>query len=413
MPLTSARTGWRPTGSRICCSPAARLRARRELRRRGLSVGPAFLHLPSLSATRDLVPLTRAALVEAAPAAGWKRRVSGVAGAVPLLGIASPRVGLVARPAGARPLLAWMDAPDGAGYDTARISSTWRAAASSAIVRPFRSGGPAAVVAKVALAESGASVGEEETRIRRLAPAAESAGARVPGVVGAVDLAGLPALVETRLEGHLAAPLIVDDPARAAEVLDAVCGWLERWAAGTARREPLARDRLERELLAPAAVVAPLIGDGDTYLRALEQRGERAAGTNVPLTAAHNDLTMWNVLVHPDGPGVLDWESAEDAALPLKDLFYAVVDAAAATRGYADRPAAARECLAPAGARSVWVERSRSQLSSRLGIEPDVAELSLHACWLGHAANEHRAAEDDDERPFLEIVRWLASTLGA
>jgi len=184
----------------------ARLRARRELRRRGLTVGPAFLHLPSSSVTHDLVPVRRAALLEAAPNAGWKRRVARVAcrlGAAPLLGIGSPRVGLLARPAGARPLLAWMDARDGAGYDAAWISSTWREPASSAIVRPYLGRGPAPVVAKVALAESNASLGEEAGRLRRLGPAAQGAGASVPRVLGAVDLAGLAAMGEPAFEARL------------------------------------------------------------------------------------------------------------------------------------------------------------------------------------------------------------------
>jgi hypothetical protein len=390
-----------------------RVRAWRALRGRGLEIGPALLHLPNAALTRDLVPVRRVALVHAAPSAGWKRRLARAAyalGGARLLALASPRVGVVARRPGARPLLAWMDSDGEQGYDAAWISSTWRSEGSSAIVRPFRRGREAAVVAKVALTEADAGPREEE-RLRRLAPAASSAGARVPQVVRRVDLGGAAGLVETRVDGRLAAPLLTDHAVQLDDVLGPVCGWLERFGAATARREPVTRERLERELLEPASVLKPLLADGDAYLRALAERCDRVAGTEVVLTAAHNDLTMWNVLIHRDGIGVLDWEAAEEAALPLKDLFYATVDAVAAATGYADRPAAARECLTPAGARARWVDQARARMADRLGVEPGLAELSLHSCWVGHAANEHRAAGEGDARPFLEIARWLATTL--
>jgi aminoglycoside phosphotransferase (APT) family kinase protein len=63
-------------------------------------------------------------------------------------------------------------------------------------------------------------------------------------------------------------------------------------------------------------------------------------GRQIVLAPAHRDLTMANVLL--DGPrlGVLDWEAAREADLPLVDLPYAIVDAVSTVDEHADRPAA-------------------------------------------------------------------------
>ena len=45
------------------------------------------------------------------------------------------------------------------------------------------------------------------------------------------------------------------------------------------------------------------------------------------ITAAHNDLTMANVLTSREGIGILDWEAAVADGLPMTDLWYALADA--------------------------------------------------------------------------------------
>jgi hypothetical protein len=97
----------------------------------------------------------------------------------------------------------------------------------------------------------------------------------------------------------------------------------------------------------------------------------------------------------------------------MKDFFYAIVDAAHAASGSGDRLAAARDCLALGGRREDLTRGLQRRLADSLRLEPAVGELALHSCWLGHAANEQRCAAEGDARPFLEIVRWLASTLAA
>jgi len=62
------------------------------------------------------------------------------------------------------------------------------------------------------------------------------------------------------------------------------------------------------------------------YVEALHALAVRLEGRTVVLSAAHNDLTMANVLVAGSGVGVVDWESASATAPPLADLWYALAD---------------------------------------------------------------------------------------
>jgi thiamine kinase-like enzyme len=126
--------------------------------------------------------------------------------------------------------------------------------------------------------------------------------------------------------------------------------------------------------------------------------GRAAEGKPVKLVAAHNDLTTANVLVGRDGRlAVVDWDTAAPRALPLTDLFYALADAEAATRRFADRVAAF--FAAPT---------QEARFRAALGIDDALADLCFHACWLRHAANESLRPELK-ARPFLEIVRAIAA----
>jgi hypothetical protein len=122
-------------------------------------------------------------------------------------------------------------------------------------------------------------------------------------------------------------------------------------------------------------------------------------------------MTMWNVLLDRGGRlGIVDWEAAEEATLPLKDLFYAVTDAVAATRRYADRPGAVRECFAPDGRHAATAARLQAAGAAAAEASPELVELSFHACWLGHAANERREGDPLDPTPFRDIVQWLVDS---
>jgi hypothetical protein len=402
--------------------PPARGRARRVLRAHGLVLETPLLHLPSASRTRQLVPLERRAardsFARVVPLTAWKRlalRLAFAAGGGRLLAAVLPDTALVARRPGGGPLLAWLWAhtPPGTSERQAAIASSWAPAGAGVIVHPVGDSDASGVVAKVSL-QPAAQESREAESLALLGTAAERAGARVPELIAEFDLNGLPVLVETRVRGRVAAPELMRRRRLLGPTFTTVADWLGRWQAGTARATRLSREQLERELLEPAELVAPLLPGGDAYLDGLRALCERVEGTPTPLVDSHNDLTMWNVVLRAHGGlGVVDWEEGRRRTLPLKDFFYMAADAAAAIRAYRDRPAAVAACFERGGMHSTLVLARQSRMVSALDVDREVVNVCFHACWLGHAANEHRAAGPADERPFLEIVRWLAGTLGA
>ena len=125
----------------------------------------------------------------------------------------------------------------------------------------------------------------------------------------------------------------------------------------------------------------------------------------ISLVAAHNDLTMWNLLIADDGSiGVLDWEAAASQCLPLGDFVYAAVDAVASIDGYASRAQSARDCFAPRGRHAPLVGALTSRLAGALELSPPTVELLTHACFLQHARNELRFGRRPD---FIDVVRAL------
>ncbi len=394
-----------------------RSRARRLLRGRGLGAEVAVLHLPNAVESLHLVPLepapARHAFARIVPLVPWKRVVASVALALRgawVIASSSQEVALVARRPGARPLFGWLPVP---GVPDAKrrsvvVSASWRGEGASVVLHPFAAGASPPVVAKLSLAAD-AGPAAEGGRLERLGPTARRAGAAVPAPLPAARLDGAPVLLETRVDGEILAPQIVLRPRRLERGLARVCAWLEAWQGLTATSARLTQDQLESEVLGPARLLAPHLDGGAEYAAALEAQCAAAADAPVRLADAHNDLTMWNVLVDRRGRlGIVDWEVAEEATLPLKDFFYAAVDAVAATRRYVDRPWAFRECFGAGGAHAERVRTLQALLASAVDASPQGIELAFHACWLGHAANELRSAADGDPMPFREIVQALA-----
>jgi Choline/ethanolamine kinase len=347
-------------------------RARTAIARDGeLELGPAVLEIGG-----RLVPAERGAVrwaLGAVPTSARGRLASLAPAAV--LGLAAPAA--IARPPGSRPLAAWLQAH---GSGTSVVAARGTAF--------LLEGERVRLAAKVG---AGLPARRELTEARALAelgPAARAAGADVPEVVEEGELAGRPLLVTTGVEGRPASVLIGERPARRDALAARIAEWLLRWNLATAAETTLSRELLEREVLAPARAVGTLGPELERLARAVE-------GKPVKLVAAHNDLTTANVLVgRDDRLAVVDWDTAAPRALPLADLFYAVADAEAATRGFADRVAATSE------------EHER-RFKDALGLDDAVADLGFHACWLRHAANE--SLRDQETRPFLEIARTVAA----
>jgi hypothetical protein len=390
------------------------------LQRRGLLVTLRVVHLPDHATSRYLVPLAvrpaRFAFTSLLPTRRAPRALALLALRLPfgarLLTTALPAVGLVARRPGAPPLFGWMSHDRQAlrQGDSAVIAMSGPGKA-SAVLHHFadRKPTPSAVV-KVALAHSAASsIVTEGALIKRLGGDAARAGAQVPRVRLAVLANEHPALFQTVLRGRPLALLLAEDPRRLPAAIESVAGWLERWASLSQHSRQLHPTWLQRHVLAPLDQIEPQVGAYAPYRAWLQECCAELAGTGQTCVAAHNDLTMWNVLQGEHGGlGIVDWEAGQSSFFPLTDLLYAAVDAVAASNGYADRLAAFQACFVAGGARSAPIAAYRARIGQALGIGSAWARLCFHACWLHHAANEQRTRPEGQLGPFGQITAWMA-----
>jgi hypothetical protein len=404
----------------VLAPPPWRLRVKRLLRGNGLVIGPPIVHLPDRASSRYLVPLTPIpalyAFSKLLPLPPWGRRLAMIGLRLPgvqkLLGNVLPSVGFVAHRPGARPLFDWLFQLDQEGQrpGSAVISSSWRGQDGAVVLHRFPGwdAQPSAIAKMNLTATMAEERVAEAATLARLGPGARSAGAQVPQPLLLGRINDHPVLLQTVVCGQPLASLLASRPKRLPELMDYLAVWLERWNRSTVAIRPLDLGLLDRELLAPATLLGPLLERGREYRDWLTERCAAVAGMPVPLVATHNDLTMRNVFLTEQGRlGVIDWEAAREEGLPLVDFLYAVTDAAAAVRGYVDRPKAFEACFAPRGAHAKAVTQFLGRLRCAVEIPDEVAELCFHACWLHHAANEHRLGRSRGLGPFIEMVQQL------
>ena len=404
----------------VLAPPRWRSRVKSLLRRHGLAIGPPILHLPNRASSRYLVPLTAVpaqyAFSKLLPLPPWGRRLAMIGLRLPavqkLLGDLLPSAGFVAHRPGARPLFDWLFQLDHGGQQpgSAVISSSWRGQDGAVVLHRFpgRDAQPSAIAKMNLTATMAGDRVAEAATLARLGPSARSAGAEVPEPLLLGQINDHPVLLQTVVCGRPMASLLAARPKRLLEHMDLLVAWLERWNRSTVSIRPLDLGLLDRELLAPATLLAPLLERGREYRDWLTERCAAVAGMPVPLVATHNDLTMRNVCLMEQGRlGVIDWDGAREEGFPLVDFLYAMTDAAAAVRGYVDRPKAFEACFVPGGVYAKAVTRFLGRLRCAVEIPDEVAELCFHACWLHHAANEHRLGRACGLGPFFAIVQQL------
>jgi hypothetical protein len=292
---------------------------------------------------------------------------------------------------------------------SAFIRTSWRGREGAVVIYGFSSSDRSpSIVAKASLTTT-FDPADESMILRDIGRNARAAGARVPQPVGLKRLGGRSVLLETPVLGSSFAVLLGSRPNRLANLLGQVVHWLEAWNCATVKRAPLSDAQLQREVLSPAALLAPFLEGGDEYRIRLARLCADVAGTTVPHVDTHNDLTMWNVVIdEQDRLGVLDWEGARRHDLPLIDFFYATTDAWAASRKYDDRLAAFEACFGDAGETPFVVSRLREYLVRAMDVPLTVVELCLHACWLRQAEKERRSRGRAADPAFLQIVQSLA-----
>jgi hypothetical protein len=407
----------------VCVVGSYRVRARVRplLRAAGLTSGETFVHRPGWTPDQQVASL-RVALSplggEILAWRGWRNRAAAAVARLPrgerVLSRRFDHVSEIARRPGRRPLFDWLTrmAGEDGSSGTAVVRIRRRGPRATALLHLITNGGRAVpMLAKLRLDEtSSVSWPRDVECLERLAAGAADTGARLPGVARLRTTRGYPVVMQTRLAGRQAARLIAESPKSAVGLTERVAHWLAAWNRATAQIASLRAEWLQSEVLADVALLAPRLDGGAAYGAWMARRCAASVGVPTPLVAAHRDLTMANVLVDDSGMlGIVDWEAATDAALPLGDFFYAVADAAAARHHYVDRLADFFDCFVQPSETSAAVSALGMRAAAMLGVAPELVLLAFHACWLHHAANEERDGSPDGTWPFRRIAQWLAA----
>ena len=401
--------------------------------RHGLKVEIPIGHVPDWSSNHYLVPFTRNlaryAFSELLPLPPWKRILARVVFRIPgagrLLGYVWPSAGLIVRRPGSRPLFEWLWEleDDKRCIGSALIRRSWRETGGATLFYRFskcskRSDTQLPSIAKVTLERSSSrmqplSAATEAVALNRLSSDAQRAGARVPQILRFDQDGERTLLIQTALDGRQAAELLRSQPDQLWPVVSKVVDWLACWQSLTRRSRPLHDELLDRAILSRLPHLTPLIERGDEYRSWLESCCRSVSGAALPLVAAHNDLTMVNILINRRGRlGIIDWETGQAETWPLGDFFYALTDAVMIASGWPDQLEAFQACFTPGGAYHSIVTDLQARLVTGLNLSAGLVTLCFHACWLHHARNEQLADPPAPSRlspkPYLSIVQWLA-----
>ena len=383
----------------------------------GLVRDSTFWHFPDWTSSHYLVPLQPAPVQFATdviiPAPSWKKGVAqkifDFRAALHLLATFWKPVGISFRRPGAPPLFQWIF-PGGQG--TAIVRKSWRGPTGAEILYCFSKSDvrPTAIVKTASNGSTSARIEREAKALEVLGPGVLTAGARVPEILRRAQTSQRSSLFLSALPGRSAADLLASNAELLCPIFTKIVDWLKRWHATTQRVQPIKAELLERSIFTPMDQLAPFENRA-RYRNWLLKRVQAVSGTHVPLAAAHNDLTMANVLVD-DQIGVVDWETGMRETWPLVDFYYAVTDAVRIAGRHATWLEAFKACYGPGGSFSHDVHCWEQQLRSALGGSARFSELCFHACWLHHASNEQKVTGPDDPKPFLQIVQYLAVSCG-
>lgn len=397
--------------------PAWRRRVQQLLNKNGLETVLYLLHLPDVPSSRYFVPLrpvpARYGFTSLIPTRPWKRTFTlallKMPGGAQLAGRYLPSIGFAAARPGSRSLFSWLYS--GNSDPPTReilVSASWRKIYGSAVIHAFRGSSQPSVVAKVSwrTERPGRQI-DPVSLLNQFRADAEKAGARVPKSLPEIQTGGRQVYRESAITGRTAAAILYQHPGRLDQLVERLSGWLAAWNRITRKESLPNQDLFDRELLTPASLLVRTIKDGEQYLRWLMDRCKQIE-TVFPLVSSHNDLTMWNILIDRGGSiGVVDWNQAREASFPLKDYFYATTDALTLAKGL-DRDEAFHACFLENGQPSDLVSRCLSAQLPALAIPDQMIDLCLHACFLGHAVDELLTTEQQENRPFLNIVQSLA-----
>jgi hypothetical protein len=387
--------------------------AERAAKRSGLAILESVLTVPPWPGAAHLIPIAHCTLLDAgvrhlglSPAVSrCAALLAQVSAGMRLLRRTARGCALLAAHASSPEPLSWLGQLDGRGVATATVSFGHRTDAPVATVLRFARGASAPDLAvKTAFDGPGRErLRRERQALEELGPDAAGAGAAVP-----VPQPTAPHLLATRvIGGRPAEAVLAREPERLESLARSVANWLLRWNCATSSTVVATTTLLDDVLVGPAdrAVGAGLATPD--YAQALRALAQRLEGRPLVVTAGHNDLTMANVMDAGEAIGILDWEEAVPAGLPLRDLWYALADALACAHrlthaAAVDELVRSRYVAPPALAQAPAVH------AAALGLSQDQAALGFHACWLHHAGNELDRRRSDG--PFAAVVGHIAAT---
>jgi hypothetical protein len=386
--------------------PATASRLRRELEARGLHQSALLLHVPDITRSRHILPIgtsaARYGLSGHVVTSRSKRLVAATLLRTPALATLGP-TGVVFQRGRSTTLASWLFDLNPVRMAGSALISTRGGPSGGALLFRF----PADEPLPDAVAKVGPHALQEFEALRVVGPSASRAGARVPSVLAAATLGASPVILQTALRGQVAARLLESRRLAPSILQERVASWLARWGRLSMQRRPLGQPELQRLVLSPAARLLP---DARAYLAYLEELCASATGMACPFVASHGDLTSANILVEERAEiGIVDWEAASAAALPLVDFVYAAADSVAAVERYANRLGSLIACFAAHGDHTAHVHALTRRLAESLGVTPSLREICFHACWLHHAGNEQVSAGANVPGPFTTILRTVAA----
>ena len=383
------------------------------LRARGLSIGnPVVLrargaaHIEFTLSARGL----RFALQSGLVSERWRPALAALE-RLPLgKGLLSrllPNVGFAAFHRNTKPL-AWLNGADSADI---AVTTSWRGEQAPFLL--FALGEEQTIVVKRGGAECRGQIAHEASLLKSLGSGLAKTHLEVPQLIDCISTPRFCSLVETPVPGRPMASLIRNGVHRDLRAIaERLAKWVGEWNRQTVKWVELTPTLGERLILSASRELAGTIDRGSAYLEWLSARVAQLIGQKVPLVAAHNDLTMANVLGDLSGiRSVIDWEAASAEGLPLTDFRYAMCDAAALIGG-GDRLAGFRACFVDTGETAQLIQICEAPLRDIAGGPPEWLELCSHAGWVRHAANEQaRSASSRQDGSFIAIANLLAGSV--
>jgi aminoglycoside phosphotransferase (APT) family kinase protein len=250
---------------------------------------------------------------------------------------------------------------------------------------------PRLVVKMARVPESGHSLEREAAALRAIHASRAEGVEGAPRALSFSASRGTSGLGETVIDGE---PLYRSLSATSFEALaQRGTRWLATLAAGVPA-SPV--DEWRKRLVdGPFAVFERQFGSVMEPATIAAIRARLARLPDLPIVPEHRDFSPWNVVMTPGrGLGVLDWESAEPAGLPLMDLVYFLTYLAIFREGGSepgrDRSAYARS-LDPATETGRVVQSCIATYVEETGIPLATVDALRVLTWVVHTQSDYRA----------------------